>query len=1014
MRYVFCLILGLNLVLPAFAQEPEPDEPAPPDASEKIRLTLDPGDHVGAVSKVLFTPDGKQLITAGIDHTLRVWDPRTGDLLRVLRPPGFSQGFNAALSPDGQHVAVNASYAAEGQRTRHVIYLMALADGRIERVLEGHETVRDRKGVRALAFSADGKRLASAARDNTIRIWDLAGSKAPQVIPVTHRVFALAFSRDGTRLVEVHQYIAPGSKRVGTGVQFNAAIRDLNSGKVVALKAGNLQGALLGSPVAWSPDGKTFATTSRDHGLWLWNPNGTPRRQFLAQETAGVAFSKDSRQLLVGHRLGEHTAQIFNVQTGNKELDFIPNDLDPAPKGGGLCALSPAGTLAATGGNTDGSHDILVWDTANGEVLSRLLSPAWLSGPGLKAGWSADGKSVAWRSFDGAAPTARTRKGPKVKGVVKKGRKAQVKDGDGWGSWDGSPTAFDLAELRFKNRPLAGADFKGPLLRQGTFELTMFKDRPPQLVKVQPGKKGGKKATPLKIPGKLAPNPGFHHTLVGDHQVALVWATVVHLLDLKTQKQIRQFLFKEPVHSVAPSPNGRYLLVLGYDQILHILDSRLTHEVLALYVNDQDWIAWTPEGYYAASPGGERLMGWTVNRGMDRETIYHPASRFRASLYRPDVIQRVLAEGSVAGALAAADKARGQASKPLAVAQVLPPEVWVTVTPAGPAGKVTVDAEAQPQGPQPITALQLLIDDRPYTGKEGLVTFQQPKAGPVKQTWQIDLPPGPHDLRVLARTEASLGSSRGLKRVDNPVVPAKRQPNLYVLAVGINAYPGDLALHAAVGDARNLSKAFHKNSKDLFGKVEVKELLDKDATRAGILAGLDWLKSKATPADVTVFFFAGHGDLDRKEFYLVPQDVNMKDLAGTGVSRTDIKKAMQALPGKVLVLLDACHSGAMGLLFDDLSRELIDEDCGVALMCAALPSKVAMEQKQGFFTQALVGGLGGKGPQHNGSVFLHHLQSYVIDAVGDLSKDRQHPVAVVPPWMRPFPLSRPAAQMPRN
>ena len=70
------------------------------------------------------------------------------------------------------------------------------------------------------------------------------------------------------------------------------------------------------------------------------------------------------------------------------------------------------------------------------------------------------------------------------------------------------------------------------------------------------------------------------------------------------------------------------------------------------------------------SPGGEKLMGWHVNNGPDKMATFYPAARFRASLYRPDVVQRVLAEGSVAKALAAADKARGRVSIPVEIEQV--------------------------------------------------------------------------------------------------------------------------------------------------------------------------------------------------------------------------------------------------------------------------------------------------------------------------------------------------------
>jgi uncharacterized caspase-like protein len=235
-----------------------------------------------------------------------------------------------------------------------------------------------------------------------------------------------------------------------------------------------------------------------------------------------------------------------------------------------------------------------------------------------------------------------------------------------------------------------------------------------------------------------------------------------------------------------------------------------------------------------------------------------------------------------------------------------------------------------------------------------------------------------------------------------------------VLAIGIDSYKDkDLTLRGAGNDANVLLETLGQYSSPLFREVMPKRLINEAATKQGILEGIDWLKGKMTANDVAVIFYAGHGALEKGEFYLLPQDVDPKNLAKSGLSRTEIKKQMQRLPGKVVLLLDACHSGAIGVLFDDLSRELVDEDCGVVVMCAATPSKVALEKGgHGHFTRSMIEGLSGKAPtsKKDHCVYLHHLQHYVIDRVEELSNDSQHPIVVVPPWMRPFGLSKPKEQ----
>ena len=67
-------------------------------------------------------------------------------------------------------------------------------------------------------------------------------------------------------------------------------------------------------------------------------------------------------------------------------------------------------------------------------------------------------------------------------------------------------------------------------------------------------------------------------------------------------------------------------------------------ELLALFVNRKTkaWVAWTPSGYYMASPGGEDLIGWHVNRGWNQAADFFPASKFRDKYARADIVERVL------------------------------------------------------------------------------------------------------------------------------------------------------------------------------------------------------------------------------------------------------------------------------------------------------------------------------------------------------------------------------------
>src|SRR2546422_458999 len=83
----------------AAAQEKQPKEEAKADNLAKVTLTLDTGGHTHDIKKVVYTPDGKHIITGSSDGAMRIWDVETGRTLRVLYAPERRSGL-FALSPN--------------------------------------------------------------------------------------------------------------------------------------------------------------------------------------------------------------------------------------------------------------------------------------------------------------------------------------------------------------------------------------------------------------------------------------------------------------------------------------------------------------------------------------------------------------------------------------------------------------------------------------------------------------------------------------------------------------------------------------------------------------------------------------------------------------------------------------------------------------------------------------------------------------------------------------------------
>jgi WD40 repeat protein len=325
----------LDVVLPTNAVPPAglfPGNPA------KLELAIKVGP-LSPVATVTFSPDGKHL-AAGSYGLVTIWDLEKAEPVKALT--SILGAVNCLrFSPDGTMLAVAGGQpSAKGE-----VRLFDTTDWKLRAVLPGHTDT-----VSSVAFTTDGKRLASASFDKTVRVWDLASFKPVQTLTGhSDFVYAVAFSPDG-------QWLASASK------DRTVKLVETATGKSVFTLGGGEQDVLT---VTISPDGKQVVSSGLEPPLNWWNPKTAERVR--RQPGHGVAvhelvFSKDGKLLVSAG--GDRTVRLWNGETGT-----VTQTINATSAVYGV-AISPDGKRVAAG-----SFDGLVrlYDTA-GRHLATLLS----------------------------------------------------------------------------------------------------------------------------------------------------------------------------------------------------------------------------------------------------------------------------------------------------------------------------------------------------------------------------------------------------------------------------------------------------------------------------------------------------------------------------------------------------------------------------------------------------------------------------------------------------------------
>ncbi|MGI2906587.1 AAA-like domain-containing protein [Tolypothrix sp. VBCCA 56010] len=517
---------------------------------------------------------------------------------------------SVAFSPDGKILASGSS--------DKTIKLWDTATGKVIRTLTGHTD-----SVRSVAFSPDGKILASGSSDKTIKLWNInTGKEIRTLTGHSELVSSVAFSPDG-------KILASGS--------YDKTIKlwNINTGKLIRTLTGHFE---LVSSVAFSPDGKTLASGSSDKTIKLWNTTTGKQIRTLTVSSfrvRSVAFSPDGKTLASGSSDGD--IKLWDTSTGKVIRTIKANSSFVLS-----VAFSPEGKILASRSN---DKTIKLWDINTGKLIRTLAGHSELVS---SVAFSPDGKTLASASGDSTIKLWDTTTTGKVRTL--KGHSSTVNgvaftpDGKTLASasddtniklWDATTNKL----IRTFNRNTFSVNSIAFSPDGKTLAFTSY-DETIKLWDINADKFRTLRGDSSLVLSVVFSPDGKTLASTSNDKTIKLW-------DINTGKVTRTLTGDSYVSSVVFSRDGKILASTSNDKTIKLWDINTGKVTLTLtgHSNSVTSVVFSPDGKILASGSADNTIKlWDINTGREIRTFNRHTNTITSIAFSPD--GKILASGS--------------------------------------------------------------------------------------------------------------------------------------------------------------------------------------------------------------------------------------------------------------------------------------------------------------------------------------------------------------------------------